>query len=411
MAQGKLFLALIAQIVLLVSYTTASLPLKTCNVPANGDGSDDGPTIQAVFDECSSDATIAFDNTTYYINSTLNTTTLSNVNIDLPGYLLWSDDTEYWLNHSMPVGYQNQSTVWFFGGENVNINGYGTGTLDGNGQAWYDLVKGESNYPKRPMGFTIWKATNASFTGLNFVQSQMWTMAIMHSESVLMEDIYVNSTSQNGNPARNTDGADTLFSNNVIMRRWHVDNGDDAISLKANSTNVIVEDCVFETGQGFALGSIGQYPGEFETIENVTVRNITGSGTKYAAYVKTWTGDQVDYPPNGGGGGLGFIRNITISDFVLKGVRDAAVNIGQCTTFSGTTGDCNSSLFHVGDILFSNFSGTTASSYVGKMQCSPAAGGCTGIEYEGMDLTGSSTGTAVSDYQCSNVVDPIGFEC
>lgn len=47
----------------------------------------------------------------------------------------------------MPVGFQNQSTVWFLGGKGLKVNGHGTGILDGNGQTWYDLVKGESNYP------------------------------------------------------------------------------------------------------------------------------------------------------------------------------------------------------------------------------------------------------------------------
>jgi hypothetical protein len=47
----------------------------------------------------------------------------------------------------MPIYYQNQSTVWYLGGDNITFEGFGTGTLDGNGQAWYDLVKGISNYP------------------------------------------------------------------------------------------------------------------------------------------------------------------------------------------------------------------------------------------------------------------------
>lgn len=94
----------------------------------------------------------------------------------------------------MPVGYQNQSTVWFLGGKNLKVNGHGTGTLDGNGQTWYNLVKGESNYPRklysirnritanvcpgRPMGLTIWDAEDSTFTGLTFLQSQMWWVLI-----------------------------------------------------------------------------------------------------------------------------------------------------------------------------------------------------------------------------------------
>jgi galacturan 1,4-alpha-galacturonidase len=47
----------------------------------------------------------------------------------------------------MPIYYQNQSTVWFLSGENITFNGHSIGTIDGNGQIWYDLVKGISNYP------------------------------------------------------------------------------------------------------------------------------------------------------------------------------------------------------------------------------------------------------------------------
>jgi galacturan 1,4-alpha-galacturonidase len=138
------------------------------------------------------------------------------------------------------------------------------------------------------MALTIYDAHDSTFSGLNFVQSQMWTMAIMYSSNLVLEDIYVNNTYNGGKTASNTDGCDTLYSNNLVFRRWTVHNGDDAIALKGNSTNVLVEDSTFNTGQGFALGSIGQYPGVFEVIQNVLVRNITAIGTKYAAYLKTW---------------------------------------------------------------------------------------------------------------------------
>lgn len=136
-------------------------------------------------------------------------------------------------------------------------------------------------------------------------------MTIYSSHNTLLQDIYVNSTSHTRVPARNTDGADTMFSSHITFRRWHIDNGDDGIALKANSTDILIEDSVFRRGQGLALGSIGQYPGKWETIENIMVRNLTLIGTRYAGYVKTWTGLQKGYPPNGGGGGIGMIRNIS----------------------------------------------------------------------------------------------------
>jgi hypothetical protein len=45
--------------------------------------------------------------------------------------------------------------------------------------------------------------------------------------------------------------------------------------------------------------------GVFETIENVLVRNLRYYGRHVPVYIKTWTGVQKGWPPNGGGGGLG----------------------------------------------------------------------------------------------------------
>ncbi|EIN05502.1 pectin lyase-like protein [Punctularia strigosozonata HHB-11173 SS5] len=148
------------------------------------------------------------------------------------------------------------------------------------------------------------------------------TTTIIHSENVLLEDIYVNSTDAKQAvgfdfSSLNTDGVDTVYVNNVTFRRWIVDNGDDSIAMKANSTNILIEDCAFYTGLGVAIGSIGQYEGAFETIENVTARNISIHHMRYGAYVKTWTGVSTGYPPNGGGGGLGYAANVTFSDFAL----------------------------------------------------------------------------------------------
>jgi galacturan 1,4-alpha-galacturonidase len=130
-------------------------------------------------------------------------------------------------------------------------------------------------------------------------------MTVIYSQNVLLQDIYINNAGNSGSTSSNTDGANTIFSNNITFNRWNVTNGDDSIALKANSTNIRITDSTFYSGLGIAFGSIGQYKGIFNTIENVTATNITCHNTLHGAYVKTWTGQQVGYPPNGGGGELG----------------------------------------------------------------------------------------------------------
>lgn len=129
-------------------------------------------------------------------------------------------------------------------------------------------------------------------------------MTIHSSKNVLMQDMYVASIS-NGSSTINTDGADTMFSDNIHFDRWHVRNGDDCIALKANSTNIQVTNSEFHDGIGIAIGSIGQYAGCTEIAADFYADNNVFHNTLHALFMKTWTGESVGYPPNGGGGGLG----------------------------------------------------------------------------------------------------------
>lgn len=56
----------------------------------------------------------------------------------------------------------------------MRVNGFGYGTIDGNGQAWYDFVKGASNYPRRPHGVTFNGLNDSVVEGVRFLNSQMW---------------------------------------------------------------------------------------------------------------------------------------------------------------------------------------------------------------------------------------------
>lgn len=108
----------------------------------------------------------------------------------------------------------------------------------------YDLVQGESNYPNRPHALAIWKADGLVLQDVRLMQSQMWSVAIMHSKNVIVDGLYIRGESDSGSPARNTDGYDAIDSDHVTFRNQYVRNGDDAIAIKGNSTNILVEDSV-----------------------------------------------------------------------------------------------------------------------------------------------------------------------
>ncbi|KAL4966725.1 pectin lyase fold/virulence factor [Aspergillus stella-maris] len=387
---------------------------KTCVIPASGSNTtDDAPAILSAFKQCGKHGHIIFEPTTYYVNSVLNTTWLEDVDIDIQGTLLWSTDIYYWLNNSLEVGYQNQSTAWVLGGNNVRINGNGVGTLDGNGDYWYEWISEQentSNYPGRPVALTINGLTNSVVKGINFVRSQMWTLAIIYSHYVEFDGILVNNTG-NRVDSSNTDGADTIRSSHISFNNLTVYNGDDSISFKANSTDIRLTNSVFHNGLGIAIGSIGQLNDEFETVERVYAENIVFDNTLHAVYFKTWTDDQNGYPPNGGGGGLGYASNMLFRNLSATDLRGSAVAISQCTRFSGAPGDgnCTNSQFQIRDITVADLSGTTESDRVASLQCSAVAP-CTNIGLLGVELQ-LNNGTAAESYLCGNVEMPKGFNC
>ncbi|KAJ2978428.1 hypothetical protein NQ176_g3824 [Zarea fungicola] len=87
--------------------------LSLCIVRAKKHRLDSAPTImRALNHDCAKDALVVFNSPYYHIATNMTTDKLSNVEIHHFGRFLWTDKIDYWLSVSMPVGFQNQSTVW-----------------------------------------------------------------------------------------------------------------------------------------------------------------------------------------------------------------------------------------------------------------------------------------------------------
>ncbi|KAK4502231.1 hypothetical protein PRZ48_005656 [Zasmidium cellare] len=389
---------------------------RTCIVPSHNDPrKDDAPAILWTFRRCRENSHIVFQNTTYHIFSIMNTTGLHNVDVELKGTLSWNNDNiAYWLANSLPVGFQNQTSAWHFGGSYVHFYGHGYGTFNGNGQVWYKYANGTGNLHGRPHQITFTNSKDTVIEGLNFLKAQMWTTTVARSERILLQDIYVNNSCDPGkgtfkNCNLNTDGCDTFYANNITFARWTTDVGDDAIALKQNSTNIAIFNSTFHNGQGIALGSIGQYPGQIGVMENFTAQNIRAYHTTFGAYLKSWTGLDTGDPPNGGGGGFGRCRNVTFEGFEVGNVS-MAWSIDQDQSYNGVKGGEDTSRFQFEDIHFNDVHGTLQGDRVVSFQCSGAAP-CTGLSMSNYGFTVFSNGSVPERYLCDNVVDPQGFEC
>ena len=101
-----------------------------------GNGADDVPNIVQAFDECGQGGRVVFpEGNTYQIASKLNPV-VNNVTIDWHGVWNYSTDLSYWRNNSYPIAFQNHHAGFILTGDGIQIDGYGTGGINGNGDVW-----------------------------------------------------------------------------------------------------------------------------------------------------------------------------------------------------------------------------------------------------------------------------------
>jgi galacturan 1,4-alpha-galacturonidase len=75
--------------------------------------------------------------------------------------------------------------------------------------------------------------------------------------------------------AANTDGFDSLNVDGLRVTNTRVDNGDDCFSPKPNTTNIFVQNLWCNNSHGVSMGSIGEYAGVEDIIENAYIENVT----------------------------------------------------------------------------------------------------------------------------------------
>jgi galacturan 1,4-alpha-galacturonidase len=162
------------------------------------------------------------------------------------------------------------------------------------------------------------------------------------------------------------------------------------VSFKPNSTNILVQNLFCNGSHGISVGSLGQYVGQYDIVENVYVYNASMHNTtvsdirhkfvplanvsKDGGRIKVWPNSPTELSGNlQGGGGTGMVRNVTYDTMVIDNV-DYAIEVDQCYGQSNLTLclEYPSSLT-ITDIVFKNFQGKTSKKYmpeIGTFACS-----------------------------------------
>lgn len=185
--------------------------------------------------------------------------------------------------------------------------------------------------------------------------------------------------------------------------------GDDCVAIKPRSHDISVKNVTCTSGNGIAIGSLGQYL-EDSSVTNVEIDQATlikggaQANIKNAVYIKTWVGELVsggdrDYESDyqARGGGWGNVRNMLFTNFDVRGA-DAGGVITQNNGDNGTAAGTSNML--VSNVAFVNFTGyldnkdTTTS-----ISCSER-NPCYNIEYVDYTLHQSVTTTELGSAEC-----------
>jgi polygalacturonase len=195
----------------------------------------------------------------------------------------------------------------------------GEGVIDGNGQIWWDYVKGVrdsgvlgTDHP-RPIGLLFDHSRHIKVEGVTVQNSGFWQIVPYYADDVILRGIRVLAP-----PSPNTDAIDPFSSSNVVIDHVFSSVGDDNVAIKsgaigspgpdAPSRNISIKDCTFERGHGLSIGS--EIAGG---VQNVHAERIRFKGTDQGIRIKSARDRGND------------VSNISFKDITMEDVKTAVL--------------------------------------------------------------------------------------
>jgi polygalacturonase len=193
----------------------------------------------------------------------------------------------------------------------------GEGTIDGNGQIWWDYVRGVrdsgvlgTDHP-RPMGVLFDHTNHVRMEGVTVQNSGFWQIVPYYADDVVFRGLRITAPR-----SPNTDAIDPFSSSNVVIDHVFSSTGDDNVAIKsgainspgpdAPSRNITITDCTFENGHGLSIGS--EIAGG---VQNVHAERIHFKGTDQGIRIKSARDRGND------------VSNISFKDITMEDVKTA----------------------------------------------------------------------------------------
>jgi galacturan 1,4-alpha-galacturonidase len=154
--------------------------------------------------------------------------------VDIQGGITFTNDTDFWQENAFQFDFQDARSFFLLGGEDVNV--YGGGALEGNGQPWWDLFYTNKTV-KRPILFATVGLHGGSVSDISLNNSPFWTNIVANSSDVVFTDIKIRAISHTFSFEKNTDGWDIIQSDNIVIQNSTVTNGDGAYPFPRSMNN------------------------------------------------------------------------------------------------------------------------------------------------------------------------------
>ncbi|XP_052171799.1 polygalacturonase-like [Diospyros lotus] len=283
--------------------------------------------------------------------------------------------------------YKEDGTHWLLFDSVQNLQVQGGGTIDGNGNAWWEnSCKINKALPCKdaPTALTFYSCKNIIVKNLKIQHAQQIHLSFEKSTNVQASSLTV--TSPQTSP--NTDGIHITDTQNIQISSCVIGTGDDCISIVSGSQKVKATDITCGPGHGISIGRLGSGNSK-AFVSDVLVNGAKLYGTQNGLRIKTWQG------------GSGSVSNIKFLNVRMNNV-DNPIIIDQSYCDQDKPCKGQGSAVQVKDVLYQNIQGTSASDVAINFSCSKDFP-CEGIVLQSVNIKREGAAAAAAKASCNNV--------
>lgn len=253
----------------------------------------------------------------------------------------------------------------------------GGGVIDGRGHRWWARsCKAKHNATENcttqaaPKALHFEDCQGISVMGITLQNSQESHLTFTRCSHVKAN--YLRITSPEDSP--DTTGVHVVSLRNVHIMDDSISTGHDCVSIVGNSTDVRLRAISCGPGHGISIGGLGENR-SYHRVEKIKMDTLFISNTENGVRVKTFQG------------GCGTARKMKFGDILMKNVKNPIV-IDQQNSSSNEIpcGSKNGSAVTVGEISYTDITGTSASERAVTFACSEAAP-CSKLSLENVNIT------------------------